>query len=735
MFKDTKYFSRLADHFTKYGHYPYQDEWNDLIASLNKKNKGKTKIMPTYDMMSYDAQKFADEWLDIFIQGDKSPSGVPITGEHSFYLNIVQIEIIEKLKRKQTDLEEKSGRTIAKRKVFFPRFWDEDFRYFWTCDIARYGITRKKLDRIQTLGMNLGLVETDENLAGGLNHLYLKPRGVGASWKAGAWNCYNLYLVPDTKNFIFADNDQFLGDNDGIFSKFVSIRDFIQSNVWFLWKHFSKESPSERIFETGLKDSTFGSSTTDGFNTSVGGVIIEKKPQKARGKRGNGTFEEFGSFPEVAQTWNVFDSSMRSSGDVFAQARGFGTGGDKDANYEDLEKMFRDPETYRIIKFLNTYEENAIDAPIAMFTPAWINPTDIDEHGNSLIDEAKAKWEKEIEIKKKATDPTALPAFLAEKPGEPNHSFNSVGINILPVELAKIQLNKLKIQELDRTACTYGNLEYKEGGGIKMVPVDMLPYEAFPVKHKHDKEGIPAIFTLPFKMGGVVPKDLYRIAVDAYTHAESAHSESLMDIRVIENKNPFTPYKGDIIAAWYRGRPEGSNGQDKACDILFKFAEMYNCINAVAVENDQPGNTIAYAKLHTDSRGRKLTQYLADQFELNVINEGGRNIKTAASMKRLYGINMNPARKEEGMKYLQEWLLRERKTIRNSNGVQEVIRNIDLIMDRGFLNEIIKYNGGNADAISSMIVAQYHEIELKTLNRYAGKTKKQDRFFSEALFN
>lgn len=730
MFKNTKELSELATYFEREGHYPYQDEWLRLIEELNEGNKAKTKIMPTYDMMSYEAQEMADRWIDIFVQGYRH-GDCPVTGEQMFYLNVVQIELVEKLKRKKSAFEEDADHDIAKRKVGFPKFWDEDYRYFWTCDIARYGTTRTKLDKIQKY-MPLGLVETPSNLSGGLNHLWLKPRGVGASWKAGAWNAYNLYLVPDTKNFIFADNEQFLGDNDGIFAKFEAIRDFIQANVWFLWKNFDRESSNEKIFSTGMKDTTLGSATTSGFGTSVGGVIIEKKPKKARGKRGNGTFEEFGSFPMVADTWGVFDSSLQQYGDVFAQARGFGTGGDDDANYEDLEKMTRDPGPYRIIQFVNTYEDGASDGGICMFTPAWINTKDTDADGNSLVEQGKRNWEAEVNKRKSSTDPTVLPKFLAEKPGEPNHAFNSTGVNILPVELAKMQLKKLTIEELDRKLCIYGDLVFKEGGGVKIVPNEKMPYEQFPVK-AGSKEGVPVIFQKPFTIDGVIPKDLYRISVDATAQAESGTS-SLLDVRVIENKNNFTPFRGDVIVAWYRGRPEGSNGQFKGADIVYKFAEMYGCKKAVAIENDQPGNLIEHAKLHTDSRGMKLTHYLADQFELNVDSLGGKNISTSSTMKRLYGINMTTARKEEGLRYLQEWLLRERKTMYNPDGTTYIQRNIDLVMDRGFLNEIIKYNGNNADAISSMIVAMYHETELKYNKRYAGKHKEADKFFKETLF-
>jgi hypothetical protein len=725
MFTNVKDFSELASYYDEFKEYPFQDEWKYHLEKLNRNNKAKTKIMPAYEDMSYEAQDFADKWINRFTQG-ATINGVPLTGEHLFYLNCVRMEIV---KRKETKVS-KGDFQSAIRTEGFPKFWDEDYKYYWGVYIARHGISRKGLARVQEHA-DLGLVETDDNLAGGKNHLWLKPRGVGASWKGGAWNAYNINLIPDTKNFIFADNDQFLGDNDGIFSKFITIRDFVQANIWFLRKHYSTEGGDAKFYETGFTDTEYGSRTTSGFNSSVGGVIVQRNPAKGRGKRGNGTFEEFGSFPKVEKTWTVFDASLQQYGDVFAQARGFGTGGDEASNYEDLEKMFRDPKTYRILQYKNIYEHALSEYPIAMFSPAYINTTDTDANGNSLIDVAKEKLTREGELKKQASDPSAYSKFRAEKPWEPGEAFNAVGKNILPVELAKEQLRFLEASNIDRQMCSYGKLEFKPSGGIKFVLTDDKPFEEYPVKQSHNKESAVVIFQQPFLLGGKEVRDLYRISVDPYAHAESEESDSLMDIRVWENKNPYTPLKGDVVVAWYRGRPEGHDGSQRACDILFKLAEMYNCVRSVGIENDQPGEVLSFAKTHRDSRGRPLTRYLAEQFEVDQVTEGGLSLKTKDSMKRQYGINMSKYRKEEGMKYLQQWYLRPRKELRNPDNTIKLQMNIHVVFDRGHLKEIIHYNGKNADAISSMIVGVYHEKELEYENRFAGKNKEADRFFSE----
>ncbi len=109
-------------------------------------------------------------------------------------------------------------------------------------------------------------------------------------------------------------------------------------------------------------------------------------------------------------------------------------------------------------------------------------------------------------------------------------------------------------------------------------------------------------------------------------------------------------------------------------------------------------------------------------------------IATKKTMTRGYGMNMNTVRRAEGMKAYQEWLLRPRGSVTESDGTVRTIRNIDLIRDRGDLLEIIMYNGKNADRISCAIIGMYYEKELQYTNRRPGTKKKVDPFFQQALF-
>lgn len=743
-FTNTNELRELAIYYQKHKMYPYYDEYLDLYKELNEDRKrNDPELFPTIQMMSYAAQDFARHWIRMFVKGT-SIGGVPYSGEHLFYLNAVKIERTveyEGVFKNKT----KKARQIGGRDFGFPDFWDEDYKYFMTCDIARYGLEKKKLvdqygEPIETnvqcynrlfgeSGFDLGLVVDEDNLDGGLNHVYLKPRGVGFSWKIANFNNHNLFLTPNTHNFIFGASSEYLGDKDGAMAKFTKLRSFIQSECWFLRKTFYKQSLSDNSFATGIKVTAGGAEVIKGFNSSVNGVIIDGDTAKARGKRGNGSFEEFGSFPGVDKVWEVFDSSMTEYGTVFGQARGGGTGGDTAEGYEALEKMFYDPKTYRIIRFKNPFEDNYRGNGVAMFTPAYINITNKDKDGNSDKITAKEELDKQRAEKRAAVDTSVYTDFCAEKPYEPNEAFSAKGRNILPVALAKEVYQLLERTNKDRSLCRYGDFEYLSSGVKFITDPNARPYESFPVQAGHDKEGCVVILKEPYRLNGRIPDNLYIISVDPYSDEEATESSSIGSFCVEENINSLTQAKGDLEVCWYDGRPEGHDGQDRFCRRLFAAAEYYNA--KIVIENNEKGNVVHYARTHKDSRGRKLTEYLHEQLALGY----DIRIATKANMKREYGIHMTPQRKLQGLKDYEEYLRTPRGIRVEEDGSETILRNIHFIYNRGLLQEIIHFKGDNADRISARIVKVFTRKELEDKRKPIGVNKiKEDTFFSQPLF-
>ena len=719
MFAGTNEFRELAIHYQKNGQYPYMDEYTDIFKRLNlhKKDTTKTFIYPTFDDMSYNAQQFALYWIDKFINGHKI-GHVRLTGEHIFYLNTCHMD-----RSVNATTTNRTKVKVVERKPEFPDFWDEDFKYYVTCDIARYGIESEEYKRICTYNLDLNLVESELNFGGGLNHLWLKPRNVGASWKGAATTCHRLFLAPASQTFIFAETEQYLGGKDGFFSKFSKLRSFIQKEIWFLRKDFLNQSISDFNYRTGYKENIGGGIIESGFASQVSGVIIDGDSEKGRGKRGDAIFEEFGSFPSVEDTWIKYQASMREYGNVFGHARGFGTGGDTKtatvAGMNALNKMFSDPKTYNLLEFKNIYEESTKSC--TMFTPAYINITDKDKEGNSLPDLGKTKQTVDREKWKAADDPTVYDKNCAEYPWKPSEAFALVGHNIFPVGLIREHIEYLNQTKLHETLVTNGWFE-KTRTGLKFLPTEDKPYNAYPVKSGSKKSCVCILHT-PYKEHGQIPDNLYRISLDPYDQEES-QGNSIGSWYVIENENPFTKTKGGCIVAWWNGRPEGYNGLDTFNEQGFALAEYYNA--KIGLENDRATNTIDYAKVNTDSNGKKLTLYLEEQFEL----AHDEKLMTKKTMKRAFGMHMTEFRKREADKYIQEWLLTPYST--DEDGKK--IMNLHRIYDMGLLNELALFDGSNADRISSLRIGMYHQKEFEYKKFRQRKKQKNLAFFNKTLY-
>lgn len=90
------------------------------------------------------------EWIDYWkeelrrcVEGfaviDKTNKIYKITGHHYAYLNYAQISLV-----KFSDDEDDEGDSLASKEISFPDFWDGDYNFFWSLDIARFGIASSK---------------------------------------------------------------------------------------------------------------------------------------------------------------------------------------------------------------------------------------------------------------------------------------------------------------------------------------------------------------------------------------------------------------------------------------------------------------------------------------------------------------------------------------------------------------------------------------------------------------
>ena len=94
-------------------------------------------------------------------------SGAKITGEHYFYLNFCPIQRVEDTQKAQ-----------SKKIKGFPDFWDGDYNYFWSREIARNGIMKSLdiEDDEQDIVLHMETLEQAKKLKTYLETLHLEVK-------------------------------------------------------------------------------------------------------------------------------------------------------------------------------------------------------------------------------------------------------------------------------------------------------------------------------------------------------------------------------------------------------------------------------------------------------------------------------------------------------------------------------------------------------------------------------
>lgn len=687
MLKNTKGFCKAADYFRVHGKYD----------------------CGTKGSMAY--KKYWEEERQKCLFGTRIGK-LWIPGYYYFYLNYCPIELVE------NNSKSKKKSSSADRRVDFPRFWDVDYMFFMCCYIARYGV--QSLDPLgeddydrgykeyKELPVDLNIQDDEENLSGGKHILYLKPRGVGYSFKAASMVSRNFHLVPRMKNYFFADDRQYLL-KDGVFTKFVAYKTFLDSNTEFGATCEEKESITDMWYKSSYKNSL---GKTAGMESEVIGVTFKNDPEKARGKRGIiAFFEEFGKFPNVDEAWNIALSSFEEGGNVYGLMVGGGTGGSTGNDFYSMSVMSKNPKAYRILAFNNIWDAGMEGTTFCMFTPAYMNVSYVDQHGNSLIEQAKYEYDKKREAALTSPDPALIERVKAEAPYTPQEAMLNVNSNIFMVEGIGDWMNKVTSDSRIHSLGVAKELYRDSNGKISAkLNSEHKPIMTYPHNPKDDVFGSVVEWSEPFKdSDGKVPDGLYIIGHDPYAEDNAEDLTSLGSAYVYMNPNNIVAGDlGDRLVASWNGRPTTTDEYNR---ILFMLAERYNA--KIGFENDR-GDVLGYAKRYN------LTDYLSEEFDL----AWDEKIVTKRKNTHKYGMRMGSGvlntRILTGNRYIADWLYQERTV--DENG--KFSRNYNYIYDQGLFEELKQYNGKrNADRVSALRVLMYHAKELAYNGSVLTKTK------------
>ena len=705
----------------------------------------------TYTAAPYGTPDWMEYWetqLDRCIKGysvfEEDGTEHKITGHHYFYLNFTQIQIV----KFEDDDESAAAEKISQN----PDFWDGDYDYFWSLEIARYGLCtknsqvpstpeerkewnhlNKELKKIKKSNHNYKKDETYKKLKeqrdtisnnilnrlglrvkphldyldGGYHMIVGKSRRKGYSYKDGAI-CANVYnTVRKAQVIIGAFEKKFLYPKGtmGMASDYLN---FLNEHTgWAKSRDYTDKVDHKKA---SYRENVNGTYIEKGYQSEIFALTFKDNPDAARGKDGKlFLLEEAGAFPNLKDSFNAIAPGLTAGAFITGQIIIFGTGGDMESGTVDYADMFYNPAAYRLLPFVNIWDENAENTTCGFFHPVtWNMEGFYNEQGNSDIEGAtEFELERRRQKMEAASSSTIVEKHMQEYPFSPSEAFLTVSTNNFPVVELRNQLNRVKAENLHLSKGTPVYLTREEGRVIAKPDLEnkLRPIYTYKVK-QDDISGCPIIFEYPVPNP---PKGLYKIGFDPYQQDEGT---SLAAIYVYKSIHSGT-YSKNIIVAEYVGRPQEADDVSRIASML---ADLYNA--EIMHENEVS---------HVKNYFRRIKRL--DQLALQPDTVISKNVK-ASKVSRVYGMHMNEQLKDAGEKYIKDWLLQVRDYDENGNA----ILNLETIYSIGLLEELIQYNRkGNFDRVMAFMQVMFQCQEEELGKDYSSSENKKIKSVMAAL--
>lgn len=674
---NTDVFREEALHFKKYGYYT-PEPW--------------------------DSPAWYDYWEEQLkrCQFGYEVGGVKITGNHYFYLNFTNIELVNLKEKLPEDFNDVTEDLFADKVTEFPHFWDGDYNYFWALEIARKGPPRTegttKLQAYEDLYLDFKIPESE--LDGGHHLIVGKSRRKGYSYKnaAIAANIYNHTRKSITVIGAFEKKYLYPEGTMGMATNYIN-----WLNKYTGWAKAREFVDKQDHKKASFKEDKNGISLESGYQSQIMAVTFKDNPDAARGKDAKLVmFEEAGKFPNLIASVRATDPSMRAGKYVTGQMVIFGTGGDMEKDTVDFSKMFYSPKEYNLLAITNIWDDNAENTRCGFFHPvSWNMEGYYDKQGNSdILGATNYELAERQKIIEETGSSASIHGRVQEFPLKPSEAFLTVSFNDFPVEELRNQLNLVVREKLYLKYGQAGVLYRDDENKVRFKP-DMkgeLEPLYFRDNATQSMKGAVIIYEYPTSNP---PKGLYKIGHDPYRQQSAPTSVSLGSTYVYKSMNQFS-FSRDQIVAEYVGRPNTSDEYNRNMEML---SELFHA--DIGYENE-------VTEVRSYFEKRKKLHLLAMQPD-EIISAHIKNSKA----KRTYGIHMVEKLKDAGEKYIKAWLLRERDIDENGNK----ILNLHKIYSPGLLEELILYNRkGNFDRVMSlMILLMFVEEDDKVYDKEASK--------------
>lgn len=638
-----------------------------------------TNLVPNSNPKSEYAQFWKEElrrWRDGLVR----PDGEWISGELYFYWNYSPIWLTERVGKSKK-------RTNRVRQ--FPKPWLGDYLFHHYIHECRERGQHAKL---------------------------LKTRGVGFSFKAGAWSPRNMYVMPGSgnPNFHLASEKTFLSGDKGIWGKVLDTLDWIAEHTPFPRMRLVDGKRAMEV-QLGYEDE-FG--LRKGLLSSVYGISLKDNPDKARGIRGPFIhYEEDGLFPNLEHAWNVNRKAVEDGGVASGLMLAGGTGGVEGASFEGSEKLFYRPGAYNIYGIPNVFDKNTDGVTdCGFFWGAYLNRNLCYDEINGEPDVIKATVEillGRYQIKYSSSDALALTQKKAEEPMTPQEAVMRTQGTVFPVADLKEYLENISVNKETFISKHYvGKLNLDESNGKvywKLDP-DIHPLRSYDSSIS-DKTGGLEIFEQPrTNAEGVVASGRYIAGIDPI---DSDTGQSLFSLLVMDT---FT----DRIVAEYSGRPRTAK---EAYEICYRTLIYYN------------------AQGNYESNLKGLFSYFDQKNALQLLADVPQILKDMDFMKatNLYGnkakgTHANASINSWGRMLQADW---QRTKVSTPDGEDDERLNLHTLRSLGYIEECIKWNSdGNFDRVSAggMLFILREDRYKRIKSAKENQDKKIDKLSNDPFF-
>lgn len=505
----------------------------------------------------------------------------------------------------------------------------------------------------------------------------------------------NQQVREKVQSVVTASDKKYIYGPNQILNMFKYYIDFQSQHTQFP-RQLLTDSAQLLMWESGFKDKETG--VRKGSQNAVIGVTTGVNQDKLNGSRGVlYLIEEAGIFSNLGSLYQMIRPSVEDGKDVYGLIFAYGTAGDENSNFTDLQEMMYNPDGYNMEKNLNVWDKEGQGRKwFTFFYPAYMNRANcMDENGNSNVTKALLEiCQDRYVVKYNSTDINAITKRISQYPITPQEAIIRAHSTIFPITELNERLNQIDNNPNFYNDTYVGDLVFNGNGEVEFVISNDKPIRDFPTKD-NKITGAIEIYTLPEKdSNGKIPNERYIAGADPYDD-DASNTMSLGSFFVLDTWT-------DTLVMEYTGRPMFANDYFEICR---KGCLFYNA--KLMYENNKKGLFAYFSMMNSSYLLAVTPNYLKDKQLIKDIGYGNK----------AFGINATVAIKGYGYQKIREWLLQPYTKIeKNAEGHDVEIQQANLyrLKNRALIKELILWNPDiNVDRIMAMVqLVLYREEKM-----------------------